>query len=117
MTFVNTMKKKIFPILMLGILVLSFLSANICASEGRTMESGEGDYYPATEPDTYYTAGDWAVILLGIIAAVFLVSFLVLVFNYRGVKNKDKIQDRLFSISMIFVIIALVAIVANSLWV
>lgn len=111
------MKKKIFPILMLGILVLSFLSVNVCASEGRTVESGEGDYYPATPPDTYYTAGDWAVIILGITAAVFLVSFLVLVLNYRGVKNKDKIQDRLFSASMIFVIIALVAVITNGIWV
>jgi len=106
-----------FSIIVLGILLLSFLSINVCAASERILEQNPGDYYPASEAETQYSIGDWITMILGILTIVVFISFLILTFIWNGIKKKDKLVDRLFSSSMIFIIVTLIAVIVNSMFV
>jgi len=111
------MKKKMFSILMLTILLLSLSAINVYAASERILEVGENDYYPATATTTSYSIGDWATIILGILSIILFLSYLITVFLWKGMKNKNKTLDRLYPSTMIFIIITMIVAIINGMWV
>ena len=111
------MKKRMFSIIILGMLFFSFLSINTCAESERILEQETGDYYIAANSDIQYGIGDLISIIIGIATVIIFISYLISVYLWRGIKKKDKTLDRLFSSAMTSIIISLLAVIINSMWV